>query len=90
MGDKPQFTSEVELASKALMCLYSESIVFQTLLVQVWYPMTVCTNSRAQKKLIAQYLHDTADNLDGLSFKLHDFGFRGSSSVEVCRQTVSL
>ncbi|XP_067929097.1 nicotinamide phosphoribosyltransferase-like [Watersipora subatra] len=54
----------------------------ETLLVQVWYPMTVCTNSRAQKKLIAQYLLDTSDNLDGLSFKLHDFGFRGSSSVE--------
>ena len=30
-----------------------------------------------------QYLSDTADNLDGLHFKLHDFGFRGSTSVEV-------
>ncbi|KAF6029097.1 NAMPT [Bugula neritina] len=55
----------------------------ETLLVQVWYPMTVCTNSRAQKKLIGQYLEETADNLDGLSFKLHDFGFRGSTSVEL-------
>ena len=26
----------------------------QTLLVQVWYPMTVATNSRAQKQIIAQ------------------------------------
>ena len=26
----------------------------QTLLVQTWYPMTVCTNSRAQKEIIAQ------------------------------------
>ena len=26
----------------------------QTLLVQVWYPMTVCTNSRAQKEIIAK------------------------------------
>jgi len=30
-----------------------------------------------------QYLLETADNLDGLPFKLHDFGFRGSTSVEV-------
>ena len=26
----------------------------QTLMVQVWYPMTVCTNSRAQKEIIAK------------------------------------
>lgn len=74
--------------------------------------MTVCTNSRAQKEIIAkvnhlrawgtswlmyllvrwymymyifpfQYLDETADNLNGLPFKLHDFGFRGSTSVEV-------
>lgn len=49
--------------------------------------MTVCTNSRAQKKLIAQYLHETADSLEGLPFKLHDFGFRGSTSVEVSTQS---
>ena len=30
-----------------------------------------------------QYLDETADNLEGLHFKLHDFGFRGSTSVEV-------
>nr|CDP98329.1 Bm10484 [Brugia malayi] len=55
---------------------------FETLLVQVWYPMTVCTNSRAQKLIIAHYLHETADSLDGIHFKLHDFGYRGASSVE--------
>lgn len=65
------------LMEQVLVCL------FQTLLVQVWYPMTVCTNSRAQKKLIALYMSETSDNLDGLFFKLHDFGFRGSTSVEV-------
>ena len=52
-------------------------------MVQVWYPMTVATNSRYQKEIIAKYLRDTAENLDGLPFKLHDFGFRGVSSVEV-------
>lgn len=55
---------------------------FETLLVQVWYPTTVCTNSRYQKLIIANYLDETADSLDGLPFKLHDFGYRGSSSVE--------
>lgn len=45
--------------------------------------MTVCTNSRAQKLIIAQYLHETADSIDGIHFKLHDFGYRGASSVEV-------
>ena len=53
-------------------------------MVQVWYPMTVATNSRYQKEIIAKYLNETADNLGGLHFKLHDFGYRGSTSVEVC------
>uniref|UniRef100_A0A914CWQ6 Nicotinamide phosphoribosyltransferase n=1 Tax=Acrobeloides nanus TaxID=290746 RepID=A0A914CWQ6_9BILA len=55
---------------------------FETLLVQVWYPLIVCTNSRAQKEIIAKYLDETSDSLDGLPFKLHDFGYRGSTSVE--------
>eukprot|EP00118_Oscarella_pearsei_P006867 m.32025 g.32025 ORF g.32025 m.32025 type:complete len:477 (+) comp31589_c0_seq2:59-1489(+) len=55
---------------------------FETLLVQVWYPITVATNSRAQKETIAKYLFETADSLDGLPLKLHDFGYRGVSSVE--------
>ncbi|CAJ0937280.1 unnamed protein product, partial [Mesorhabditis belari] len=55
---------------------------FETLLVQAWYPITVCTNSRAQKELIAKYLIETANDISGLPFKLHDFGYRGSTSVE--------
>ncbi|XP_060577415.1 LOW QUALITY PROTEIN: nicotinamide phosphoribosyltransferase-like [Ruditapes philippinarum] len=55
---------------------------FETLLVQVWYPMTVATNSRYQKEIIAKYLDETAETLEKLPFMLHDFGFRGSSSVE--------
>merc|ERR550539_1849735 len=58
----------------------------ETLLVQVWYPTTVCTQSREQKKIITKYLTETGtkDVIDkGLHlFKLHDFGFRGVSSVE--------
>ncbi|XP_072181847.1 nicotinamide phosphoribosyltransferase-like [Diadema setosum] len=55
---------------------------FETILVQVWYPITVATNSRAQKELIARFLNETADNMDSLVFKLHDFGFRGVPCVE--------
>ena len=44
--------------------------------------MTVCTNSREQKKIIKSYLKKTGCVEDGLMFKLHDFGYRGVSSVE--------
>jgi nicotinamide phosphoribosyltransferase len=58
----------------------------ETLLVQVWYPMTVCTNSRMQKLTIHKYLEETGNEDWGIPggtvFKLHDFGFRGVSSVE--------
>jgi nicotinamide phosphoribosyltransferase len=53
----------------------------ETLLSQVWYPCTVATNSREMKKLILKYLEKTGDP-SLISFKLHDFGFRGVSSVE--------
>ena len=53
----------------------------ETLLVQVWYGSTVATLSREMKKLIYGFLLETGD--PGLvEFKLHDFGFRGVSSVE--------
>lgn len=54
----------------------------ETILVEVWYPMTVATQSKGFKDLIAKHLKETADDLEGLPFKLHDFGFRGVSSVE--------
>lgn len=55
--------------------------ILETLLVQVWYPMTVATLSREMKKLILRYLEQTGDPADA-DFKLHDFGFRGVSSVD--------
>jgi len=53
----------------------------ETLLVQLWYPCTVATMSREVKKIILRYLEETGDP-KLIDFKLHDFGFRGSSSVE--------
>lgn len=53
----------------------------ETLLLQLWYPSTVATISREVKKLISQYLEETGDP-NTIDFKLHDFGFRGVSSVD--------
>lgn len=53
----------------------------ETLLVQVWYGSTVATQSREMKKVILRYLQETGDP-KLIPFKLHDFGFRGVSSVE--------
>lgn len=53
----------------------------ESLLVQVWYPITVCTLSHEIKKVICSYLIETGDDAL-ISFKLHDFGFRGVSSLE--------
>ncbi|XP_052439793.1 nicotinamide phosphoribosyltransferase [Carassius gibelio] len=54
----------------------------ETILVQSWYPITVATNSREQKKILAKYLMETSGSLEGLEYKLHDFGYRGVSSQE--------
>lgn len=53
----------------------------ETLLLKIWYPITVATLSREIKKKIADYLNMTGD-ISGLPFKLHDFGYRGVSSEE--------
>jgi nicotinamide phosphoribosyltransferase len=53
----------------------------ETMLLQVWYPVTVATLSHAIKQIIGEALVRTGD-LSILDFKLHDFGFRGVSSRE--------
>lgn len=53
----------------------------ETLLVQVWYPSTVATLSREMKRTITEFAEETGDP-SLVNFKLHDFGFRGVSSVE--------
>lgn len=53
----------------------------ETILAQVWYPTTVATLSGATRDLILRYLEMTGDP-SLIDFKLHDFGFRGVSSVE--------
>lgn len=56
---------------------------FETMLMRIWYPITVATQSWSIKRLIYSYLQNTADNADAeILFKLHDFGSRGVSSQE--------
>lgn len=72
----PLITIECE-DQKAFWCVG----FLEALLLQVWYPITVATNSREIKKVIKHYLEETGD-VAGLPFKLHDFGLRGASSME--------
>lgn len=52
------------------------------LLRAIWYPSTVASISYYCKQKIKQAMEKSADNLEGLRFKLHDFGARGASSLE--------
>lgn len=63
-------------------CAWLTSYIETALLRAVWYPTTVATVSKACKTIINRYLDETAENSDGLGFKLHDFGARGASSEE--------
>lgn len=53
----------------------------ESLFVQVWYSCTVATQSRVIKRLILQAL-ERSGTPSLIDYKLHDFGFRGSTSVE--------
>jgi len=59
----------------------------ETLLLQIWYPITVSTLSREVKKIATKYWRKTTDlpievQDFCMNFVLNDFGFRGVSSVQ--------
>ncbi len=55
----------------------------ETLLLRLWYPVTVATISWQARRTILHYLERTSDDPAGqIPFKLHDFGARGVSSAE--------
>lgn len=62
-------------------CFWLTSYVEPMILRAVWYGTTVATNSWSIKQVIKAALEETGD-VNGLSFKLHDFGARGVSSFE--------
>lgn len=55
--------------------------LLETILVQIWYPSTVCSLSKAARQMMLRHLNKsgTPENVD---FMLHDFGVRGSTSME--------
>ena len=53
----------------------------ETLLMKVWYPMTVATLSHAIRGVFLAALERSGDPAL-IDFKLHDFGYRGVSSEE--------
>lgn len=72
----------VQVINSDPACAWLTSYIETALLRAVWYPTTVATVSRACRGIIRRYMEDTADSLDGLAFKLHDFGARGATSEE--------
>jgi len=55
----------------------------ETMLLRIWYPITVSTRSHFIKSIIMDALTKSSDDPEGeISFKLHDFGSRGVSSQE--------
>jgi nicotinamide phosphoribosyltransferase len=58
----------------------------ETMLLRVWYPITVSTRSHKIRQIILEALRVSADDPDAeINFKLHDFGSRGVSSQESAR-----
>lgn len=53
----------------------------ETLLCHLWHTITVATYSAEARNILLDYLEKTGDP-SLVDFKLHDFGFRGVSSVE--------
>lgn len=53
----------------------------ETVLMRLWYPITVATQSWHIRQAIRASLEKTG-GIEGLNFKLHDFGARGVSSHE--------
>ncbi|MBC8042397.1 MAG: nicotinate phosphoribosyltransferase [Rhizobacter sp.] len=76
----PYYNAVMTIENTDPKCFWLTNIL-ETLLVQVWYGSTVATQSREIKKMILSCLKATGDEA-GINFKLHDFGFRGVSSVE--------
>lgn len=54
---------------------------FETLLMKVWYPTTVATKSYYVKQII-QGAYDKSSDVTSVDFSYHNFGDRGSTSVE--------
>ena len=64
---------------------YARLVTFlETLLTQIWYPSTVATLSRHTRRLVTEAFEKSVDEdvFYLIPSRLHDFGFRGTTSVE--------
>ncbi|WP_257386180.1 nicotinate phosphoribosyltransferase [Tahibacter caeni] len=78
----PTHQALVTIESTDPACYWLPSYL-ETLLLRLWYPVTVATQSWHLKQLIRQYLDLSCDDPAAqIGFKLHDFGARGVSSAE--------
>jgi nicotinamide phosphoribosyltransferase len=73
----PVGTPLVQIQNTDDKCAWLTSYFEPTILSPVWYGTSVATISYACKKAIRYAMLKSSDSLDGLEFKLHDFGFRG-------------
>ena len=48
----------------------------------IWYPTTIASNDYKNWRAIRHFAMETADDLSGVPFSLHDFGGRGVTSAE--------
>ncbi len=55
---------------------------FESLLLKVWYPITVATNSFELRLFMEKMAAKTCDNNDLVKFQVHDFGYRSCASEE--------
>lgn len=55
---------------------------FETLLLKVWYPTTIATQSFFIRERIKAQVERSGGDASGLDFMCHDFGYRGCSSEE--------
>jgi nicotinamide phosphoribosyltransferase len=53
---------------------------FETFVMKIWYPITIATKSFYVKKMLQKYSEETGSGF--VDFMYHNFGDRGSSSVE--------
>jgi len=54
----------------------------ETLLMKVWYPINVATRSLEVREMLEEKWEETGCDIGGVDFAFHNFGDRGSSSVE--------
>ena len=78
----PTHQALVTIESTDDACYWLPSYL-ETLLLRLWYPVTVATQSWHLKQSIRHYLDLSCDDPAAqIGFKLHDFGARGVSSAE--------